>query len=720
MDYVITSKRAWAVVTVPLSLISRIGSAIGGVGALNPIGGIGVAASQTPVDITLDIGRYSIDWELNAIPNANLTIAVGRLASDVRQVSAIHRIVHQLKEMVPISIYIEDSTSNFAPASEIDAVYQDKAIRIFRGVVVSTGFRRHDNNLEFIISAAHWLRDLTFSSALSRSSHPSNPNQTSFNAAFPDLAVSGGIDIAPHATADTMPANFFSVDVVRKDFWGSGETPVDNTGGFKLGGMKEFLKQLSSVDRMYTTPTARQIFGQPNDVNNEKNWEALRALQHFEPNARYRLPGEDKETLESGYVDGVPLSMDLDGVDGITAIHVASAIGMTMGRETFSSIASQTLWDKLVGQYAPLFLFAIVPMVEKALIVPFTPGLKWNGGKKGARLITTQDYSGFEFVSQNISPLKGVFLLTSMAVTTGYDVGREDSPSYTLFGPKYVSQQAENSGGLVMFKSAPRWLTDLSIPFLYPSMSPPFSTAHDSVTDNINASLESDLSAIFLSNGIDDPNKTTLINAVKVMVEDGERDAAKIMLELVPLMNSLNITVSTGLALSLQIMIGAAVQSYATNIADVYSKVSGLWDRYAQALYVQEKTKGRQATLTGRFRLDIAPGTLVKIETNSPDLNIAPPVCPGSLCVDDKERYLYGTVLRISIWGDAQANKTGTSFQIGFIHDEYEEQSSDTTVDRHPVWATAWYGAPLVVDKDPATDKFRHWNTPVLAPNIVN
>lgn len=716
MDYTTSCYRAWAVVTVPQALINQLGLSLFSIGAIPVFPGLTGVLGQLPVDIELELGKYNVDWELNAIPNAHMTAVVGRLATDMQQVAAIHRIVHRLKEMVPISLYIAMDASSMAPTSEANAWPERNTVRIFRGYVASTGFRRQDESLEFVINAVHWLRDLTFSSALSRSSHHMNPGQMSFNAAFPDIAVSGGVSLAPHATTDTMPGNFFPANVVQEDFWGYQSRPVAGSG-FRLGGLKSFMQQLSSVDRIFTTPRARQVFGQPVGVLDEKNWEALRALQHIEPGARYMLPDFGPEVVENGYVDGVPLAMDLTGPEAVAARHIATAIGLTMGRETFSTIAANTLWDKLIGQYAPLFLFSVVPMVEKALIVPFTPGLRWDGTKRGSRLFTTQDYNHFEYISQNTALLRAVFLMTGMSFSTGFDTGRDNAPAYSLFGPKYISPSSANSGGLVMFKEAPRWLTDLGVPFLYPSMVAPFSTAHDSANENTLVVLLNGVSAVLLQAQVPSDTVSQILEALTNSVNLGNRNTSALLTQ-ISLFSGI-VRTSPVLQGILTVVLDAAVGAMGglPRISSVYAGMTGLWDRYAQSLYIQEKTKGRQGTLSGRFRLDTAPGTVVKIETNSGDLPLVATCTGDGQCSEDEERYLYGVVLRVSCWMDAQSNQQGTSFQIGFMHDSYEEAVSDTSVPRHPVWAQSWWGAPLVVERNPLTDRFRHWGTPTMAPS---
>lgn len=724
MDWATTKSRVWAELTLPLPWVNAVGVAsLIGLGV--PIG-VAIGGGVFPIignlfnalKVELDVVRYSSDFELNGIPACHMTIAVGRRADDVRQIAVVHRIIHNLKQMVPISLYKQVSSAP-APKSEAAAWPQDRRIRIFRGYVTASGFRRTETSLEFTLHVIHWLSDLNFSSSLSRTSHHSNPGQVSFNAAFPDIAITGGAAVAPHMVADTIPANFFPASVVTEDFWGYGTRQAGNQGE-RAGGLKEFFRSLSSQDRIYRTPFFQQVLGQPNQANiyDEQNWEALRALKHFEPNANYDTglnAGVDPtgtglvNVQETGYVDGVPLQLDLVGANGIVANHIAMAISLNIARETFSTLAGFTIWDKLVGQLAPTYLFSVVPMVEKAICAPFTPGLRWDGTKKGARLITSGDYHHFEYTSFNNRPLKGVFLMTSLPFNTGAETGRNLPPVYQGFGPKYLSEEKSNVGGTIIFKDAPSWMMDVSIPFLFPSLSPPFATAQVSDANANSASVAASVGAVVASFGGNPAAVAAAVAAAETSLQNSNDVAtvlAAITAALIPF--SLN---NPAITASLTAVLTAVLARQTTELASVFSGLNTFWDRYAQSLYVQEVTKGRQAILSGRLRYDTAPGTIVKIETANPNA----PACQGGMC--ELGGYQYGMILRVSCWEDAENNRSGTSFQIGFLHDEQEETNSDTSVVRHPVWSQSFYGSPLVVTNTPASDPFRHWTTPAMPPS---
>ncbi len=112
-----------------------------------------------------------------------------------------------------------------------------------------------------------------------------------------------------------------------------------------------------------------------------------------------------------------------------------------------------------------------------------------------------------------------------------------------------------------------------------------------------------------------------------------------------------------------------------------------LMGAYARALYAQEVLKTRAVDLTGRLRVDIAPGSMVKVERD-PRKFLA-----GQ---DTLGQNVYGTVMQVDHMIDAETPKATTTFHISHLRSESEIDKPGYSVDKHPLWSKLWLGAPLV------------------------
>jgi hypothetical protein len=108
---------------------------------------------------------------------------------------------------------------------------------------------------------------------------------------------------------------------------------------------------------------------------------------------------------------------------------------------------------------------------------------------------------------------------------------------------------------------------------------------------------------------------------------------------------------------------------------------SGLGDALASTILHEVMFAGRRMRLWGRFRADIAPGSLVKIMT-----------------VGDKfsksTAPLYGCVNKVTLVMDGKSN---TAFTVLYLtHIRCEEEQQAYTASDHPLYGTVFNGCPLV------------------------
>lgn len=113
------------------------------------------------------------------------------------------------------------------------------------------------------------------------------------------------------------------------------------------------------------------------------------------------------------------------------------------------------------------------------------------------------------------------------------------------------------------------------------------------------------------------------------------------------------------------------------------------FNRYAQALYITEALRGRQGMLQGKLRFDISPGSNILVDGSSEQF----------INSDSIGGSFIGTVVRVSVGINAEGGEggvAGTGIQIANIRSQAENNSNATSIDRHPLYATTFTGAPMV------------------------
>lgn len=548
--------------------------------------------------ISLDLSSATLDFGLNEVPQATLSVAVGRKMDNVASIAPLHYLIEVLQTQVPIKVYCQISSTSgtkfeFWPAAPFLA---------FDGIVTHAGYRTMYGAAEFAILVSHWLVQLGYSSTLSRSSSPANPIQISYDAALPDYNSAGASLLNKwNEVATTQLQTLMAGPVVQKDLWGFTQSiPITTSSGFAVvetGGIQQFLLALASRDRFnWRTLQTFNNACKPGEIAQANN-EATTALNRFEPT----VSGGDYEL-------GVPLNL----VPQFDAAAVAQRIAYEIATETPEKLANHTFWDKLVGEYAPSYLFSVVPLVDRALVVPFTPGLRQDDGALSQEVIYAREISEFDMARTVPKPIRGVGLFLERALATNAAVTAGRSIDLSLL-PMYDTCQ----DGIIVFKHGPSWLVNTTL-----------------------ANFET--------------LKTVLDNPIPA--NQGAQAPAQL-----PFAD-----------------------------ATLLPANQQLWQAYCQALYIQEVLRYRQARLSGKLRFDLAPGSAVAVEVpNDRFVNAA-------INEDGSSDFLFGTVMRVSIAINAEAQKAGTSLQIGFIRNAAEDKSNNTSIDSHPIWATPWYGAPLV------------------------
>lgn len=118
--------------------------------------------------------------------------------------------------------------------------------------------------------------------------------------------------------------------------------------------------------------------------------------------------------------------------------------------------------------------------------------------------------------------------------------------------------------------------------------------------------------------------------------------------------------------------------------SDSFKSASEIAGAYAQYLYLLESLRGRSATVSGKLRFDIAPGSMVRIQAASHH--------QGTSLTDD----VVGCVAGLSIGLNAESGQAGTGFQISYPRTIRENQTELMSMPYHPIYNTNFTAAPLV------------------------
>ena len=405
--------------------------------------------------LKLDVIRFESHWAPNAIPRASIDVAVGRRANDLDYVSKIHTFIRRAKTMLKCQVfaYVAEVSNSRYPDKAIDR-WPAQPFLAFEGYIDYTS-RASERGVQgegatIRLELIHWLADLAFSSAMARTSHPANSD------AFYMVPVfeAGGAGVsAPGPSVTTyaleqLAYNHFLPWKSTNDLFGQSLLP--------------FLLQLSLQDRIQHS----QIPSIQNGTGRTTNYEAMRALQKFEP-----FDAKASSTLNNTpktYKFGVPFRIR-DLVPGGTTNENSTtndAILKAFSSDIPKSISqmpalTKSIWDLLVYQASVNFGASIIPMVDRALFAPATPGYRswW-------KTIYASEHDMMSVDRALIRPLRGVVI----AGRSGSDTGQGSNVSGVFNGATLNDRQRqalnvggyyENrdaGGGLIMTLDAPGWL----------------------------------------------------------------------------------------------------------------------------------------------------------------------------------------------------------------------------------------------------------------------
>ncbi len=346
----------------------------------------------------------AVAFELNAVPQATIAVEIGRGKSKMTP-AMIHKVAGQFHLQTTLQLYV-----TLTPLGGYEQDLPQGEFRLFDGYLVGMSFQKMQGRAQVLLQAKSWLLDMDYSSSLSDTSHPRNPSQFSYRTTHL-WEGAGGASWTPFTKQGLIDSG-----TLASDFWKDGLQP--------------WLEEITKQDAINTDELA--FLGEAGS-----NATAAKALARF-------------TTTKGNYV---PLQLDFSGAD---ADSIADAIWADVQAETFESFATHTLWSKLVADFASRYLFAVVPRVEDALVIPFAPGLRtpWKYELKAS------DYDSVGMSRELSRLLRGIGVFSGLKSRTNADLVELGGDQGQLgiggwYSPPGISR------GMVQLRQGPRWLTNM-------------------------------------------------------------------------------------------------------------------------------------------------------------------------------------------------------------------------------------------------------------------
>jgi len=361
------------------------------------------------------ISRAEVSYTLNAVPQAVIAVPLGRTVNG-NQPSPAHTGMSSLSYHTPVQIFarvVPQSAEATALAGQLGLDGSD--LMLFDGSISSVTFGRGRTRASLILGLNGWLEQLSWSSAVNGGSHPGNP---SFFTAGSVSGLTGGAGSTPFLSLNAMAGHIVNGATVTEDLWGSALNPW-----------------LQSVcDQPLILWGLEDKGAAPNTLSKE-------AL------GRISSP--------------LPLALELGTISAELGTAIADDFADAVGN--LDAVCRSTVWDLIVGRFAPQYAFAVVPRVQDAYVVPFIPG--YSGGGDVHSSILGTHYHSITFHGQNPAPIRGLGLVVPMASATGADLGNADAASpgdWQGIGPIYIPDT--EAKGAIPLEYAPSWACSSQTP----------------------------------------------------------------------------------------------------------------------------------------------------------------------------------------------------------------------------------------------------------------
>ncbi len=418
----------------------------------------------------------------------------------------------------------------------------------------------------------HWLDNLNNSSAINGNWFPGVPHDYAQQATYDQLG-----EVSSFTPTPSVSSKFAKTSKLKGDTWEQVIKPLLLTiAGFSGGEVQE-----------------RKPIAKEPKLSNDAAEEALK-----------KIPGESPTY--------VPLKMNTGEAP---EVNLGKSVAAFFTQSIGTSFAQNSMWSKLINDYASQFFFAISPAVEWATPIPFCAGLRANDS---AIKITAKEYNYANFNANMSVLLEAVYLHFPVASDT--NLAGIPQPDARLSFYKVMASYPPvgmAKKGLKLFKNVPGWLANLNPTFLRTAYS--------------------------IRGRRDGQDKRNPGGKPPNPPEDG---------------------------------------------AEAHKKSKTLAEIIAQHWYYTEILQQRYGEFAGPLRFDIAPGSILKIETPPRDKELG-----------DVNPFVCASVISVSYVIDAERATAGTSFAIAHQKTSHENTLELYSTPTPPLYELPWYGGPLALPK---------------------
>jgi hypothetical protein len=345
----------------------------------------------------------------------------------------------------------------------------------------------------------------------------------------------------------------------------------------------------------------------------------------FEKIAQYPLPNDGPNNAAINALkripNGAPFNTPLRlDLEGLNANDIELSVRTALTKDSLDSFAYTSFWGKLVGEYAASFFFAVSPAVEHACVIPFFGGLKWEEGAPGAKTIYGDEYSYANFNASMHQLLESVMVFWPSQADPMLGTGGETQTIDAFTFP--VGEYPPGQKGVD--KPGLKLFKDLP-PWLA-NISP--WPVYTGPTTGIKGKLPGDCLAPQTGEPDPPPNWLPPAQAADEMTD----------------------------------------------------KVA---ERFAHHWYKMELLGQRYGEMSGKLRFDIAPGSIVRIELPTTEI--------------ESDGYMIAAVTGVSYIINAERAAAGTSFTLSYIRTEEEDKDTLVSHPFAPLYkeGTKWHGGPL-------------------------
>jgi hypothetical protein len=361
-----------------------------------------------------EVSRVTTEFALNSIPSATISLVPGVNVSDGKPSTA-----HDLEDSITALRHPIEIWSTYEIESEFGAGYEftpDVArLLMFEGYVTGFGYQRSASGVAFSLAIEHWLSDLTASSMISSSTHSMTAG---------DLQRSVILQrIKPGTRAF---GNTFNLSYVKTTIGGGANVAAD----LWENGIKKIAVEGASNDQLAELDTDSGTSCGPNS----RNAAALGALARMSGTLSLRLIGSDSQSI-------------------------GNAIVQDLSKIFLEDLAGQTAWDNIIASSAN-YMFAVVPKVSDAIVVPFCPSLSVNTDAGPFKEIPSEQIENISISGDMPRTIRGVALLFTQESAINVAPGTKDT-GITLNKPGgvYIAE-TEGCKGTILYKYCPGWIAN--------------------------------------------------------------------------------------------------------------------------------------------------------------------------------------------------------------------------------------------------------------------